>query len=151
MKKSPLRKDNSAQASDRFLNLATLRDLAALLEVRYPILIWYASKSDDPAQYHTFDIPKKKGGLRRIAAPVTPLKIIQGKLSWILQATYHPRGSVHGFVRKRNIVDNAAKHRNKRYVFNLDLEDFSLQSILEGSGVSSWPLPFPSAQTSQPH
>ena len=30
----------------------------------------------------------------------------------------------HGFKRKRSIVSNANKHRRKRYVFNVDLQDF---------------------------
>lgn len=30
----------------------------------------------------------------------------------------------HGFKRKRSIVTNAQGHRNRHYVFNVDLEDF---------------------------
>ena len=30
----------------------------------------------------------------------------------------------HGFTRKRSIITNATLHRNRRYVLNLDLEDF---------------------------
>jgi RNA-directed DNA polymerase len=30
----------------------------------------------------------------------------------------------HGFTRHRSIISNARAHRNRRYVFNLDLEDF---------------------------
>src|SRR6185437_5065944 len=30
----------------------------------------------------------------------------------------------HGFKRKRSIVTNATKHKNRRFVFNLDLENF---------------------------
>jgi RNA-directed DNA polymerase len=30
----------------------------------------------------------------------------------------------HGFKRKRSIITNARQHSNRRYVFNIDLEDF---------------------------
>ena len=30
----------------------------------------------------------------------------------------------HGFKRKRSIITNASQHRNRRHVFNVDLEDF---------------------------
>ena len=32
--------------------------------------------------------------------------------------------AVHGFSRKRSIISNARQHRRRRWVFNLDLEDF---------------------------
>ena len=35
-----------------------------------------------------------------------------------------PDRIAHGFKRKRSIITNARQHRNKRFVFNLDLENF---------------------------
>jgi len=36
----------------------------------------------------------------------------------------------HGFKKKLSIITNAEKHRNKRFVFNIDIN--SRQSILDG-------------------
>jgi len=36
----------------------------------------------------------------------------------------HPDQIAHGFKRKRSIITNARRHRNRRYVFNVDIEDF---------------------------
>jgi RNA-directed DNA polymerase len=41
-------------------------------------------------------------------------------------ATVHVRSdrASHGFVRKKSIITNARQHRNRRWVLNLNLEDF---------------------------
>ena len=65
-------------------------------------------------------------------APIAGLKLLQRNLSDLLQdcvgeidaAANRRNRTAHGFVRKRSIVTNARKHRNRRWVFNLDLEDF---------------------------
>ena len=74
--------------------------------------------------YHGFTIPKKNGQFRVINAPRKRLKEIQKTISFGLSSLYSPRNSTHGFIANRSIVSNAARHVDKKYVLNLDLEDF---------------------------
>lgn len=109
---------------ERFFALATARDVADLLEVRYDRLVWHLYSSDPERRYVTFEVPKRSGGSREIRAPGTALKLLQRKLNQVLQAVYEPRDSVHGFVPERSVRTNAGAHTRRRYVFNVDLEDF---------------------------
>ena len=82
--------------------------------------------------YTSFDIPKKNGDLRHIHAPKRELKFIQKRLADALY-TYHkdillknninPNIS-HAFQKGKSFITNASIHRNKRFVINLDLENF---------------------------
>ncbi|MDF4891802.1 reverse transcriptase domain-containing protein [Vibrio parahaemolyticus] len=74
--------------------------------------------------YKGFSIPKKNGEFRLIDAPKKELKKIQRFLANELAQVYTPRNATHGFVKDRSIVTNASKHVDKKYVLNLDLEDF---------------------------
>ena len=107
-----------------FHALTNARDVADLLEVSHSALTWHIYRSPKDKRYVVFDIPKRAGGVRSISAPASPLKMIQRKLNLILQEVYQPRACVYGFTRHRNIVDNSRIHTRKRYVLNLDLEDF---------------------------
>lgn len=83
--------------------------------------------------YTTYYIHKNKGGLREISAPSPFLKKLQQKLNKHLQGVYlqlKPECS-KGFVLhlsgrelRANIVENALPHVGKKYVLNMDLEDF---------------------------
>lgn len=109
---------------EKFLALGTGRELAELFELTYSRLIFHVYKTAKEMRYSTFLIPKKRGGTRLISAPVTPLKIIQRKLHQVLLAVYQPKSTVHGFIPDRSIVSNAKDHAGRRYVLNVDLEDF---------------------------
>lgn len=98
-----------------------------------PLAVAYILYKQAAAEkYSTFQIPKRNGGHRTIMAPTAGLKLLQRNLSDLLQdcvdeinaATNRQNRLAHGFVRKRSIITNAKKHRNRRWVFNLDLEDF---------------------------
>lgn len=110
----------------------TLSDLAKILGVKPAGLSYVLYKKGPAANYVQFTIPKRFGGTRSIAAPTDPLKMIQKRLSNVLQncaeeinaANQFKAQIAHGFVRKRSIVTNAEAHRRRRYVFNVDLEDF---------------------------
>lgn len=108
----------------KFLALKEPRNLATLLEVPYSYLTYLLYRSDPSHRYREFTIRKRRGGIRTIRAPSTSLRILQSKLNQVLQAVYSPRDSVHGFVRNRGILSNAELHVGKRYVLNVDLEDF---------------------------
>lgn len=111
---------------------AALSDLAKLLQFKPSGLSYILFKQPPSAKYKTFEIPKRNGGTRTIKAPIDALKLVQQKLSILLQDCVDEINSAknrkdriaHGFKRKRSIVTNARQHRNRRYVFNIDLEDF---------------------------
>ena len=106
------------------------RELARTLGVRYNQLnrILYAYDETGlrgtDKYYKSFDLNKKNGGVRHINAPTSELLRIQKKISKILQASIKTNNISHGFNVGRSIYSNANVHHNKRYVLNLDLEDF---------------------------
>jgi retron-type reverse transcriptase len=87
-------------------------------------LTYYANPKICPKRYIEFHVRKKSGGSRSIHAPVKGLKAIQSVLSLILQCIFDPHQAVMGFVRGKNIVENAKIHAGNHYVFNIDLKDF---------------------------
>ena len=98
-----------------------------------PKAVSYILYKQPPAtKYKTFQIPKRNGGQRTIKAPVDGLKLLQRKLSDLLQdcideiavANNRKDRTAHGFKRKRSIITNARQHRHRRWVLNLDLEEF---------------------------
>lgn len=105
----------------RFAVLTTTRDVATLLEVTPKKLAYYAYGN---RVYRTFEIPKRRGGTRVISAPANSLKILQKKINYVLRLIYRPKGVAHGFSVNKSIVSNAASHTKRRYVLNVDLQDF---------------------------
>jgi retron-type reverse transcriptase len=117
---------------DRLKSITTRAEMATLLQFKSAALSYILFKQPDAAKYKTFEVPKRTGGKRTIHAPIDALKLMQKKLSVLLQDCLDEINTAknlqnrvsHGFMRKRSIVTNARQHRNRRYVFNLDLEDF---------------------------
>lgn len=111
---------------------ATLGGLAKLLGFKPSGLSYILYKQSAATRYRTFQIPKRKGGTRTIKAPAKPLKLVQQRLSDLLQDCLDEINEsknrkdriAHGFKRKRSIITNARRHRNRRHVFNIDLENF---------------------------
>lgn len=110
----------------------TLHDVAALLNYKPHTLSYILYKKPDVQKYKKFEIPKRHGGTRQISAPLDDLRVMQRNLATLLQdcveaineANGLPDQIAHGFKRKRSISTNAKPHRNRRFVFNLDLSDF---------------------------
>lgn len=82
-------------------------------------------------KYKTFDIDKKSGGKRTIKAPEPKLRKLQSHLSHVLYQCLseieRERGAKpisFGFRKDRSITENASRHKRRRWVLNLDLEDF---------------------------
>lgn len=106
------------------------RELARTLGVKYRQLNLILYSYDETGlrgtdkYYKSFDLNKKNGGVRHINAPTGELLCIQKKISKILQASIKTNNISHGFNVGRSIYSNANVHHNKRYVLNLDLEDF---------------------------
>lgn len=109
-----------------------LSDLAALLGFKPKAISYILYKQPQGSRYTTFEIAKRSGGQRIINAPCSRLKLLQQRLSDLLQDCLdeingvHQRKdrAAHGFKRGRSILTNAQLHRHRRWVFNLDLEDF---------------------------
>lgn len=110
----------------------SLSDLAHLLRFKPKAVSYILYKQPQGSKYSTFQIHKKSGGQRIINAPCSQLKLLQQRLSDLLQdcldeindVQQRKDRAVHGFKRGRSIITNAQQHRHRRWVFNLDLEDF---------------------------
>jgi len=113
-----------AELAAGFRSLETPQDVARLLEVPYNRLVYHLWQVNPADKYEVFSIAKRSGGVRRITAPTTSLKLIQKKLSQVLQSVYEPRRSTHGFVAGRSIITNARQHLRRQWVLTLDLKDF---------------------------
>ena len=115
---------NPNELQDSFRQLAHPEDIARMLDVEYRSLNYWIYRTPESKRYKRFIIPKKSGGPRCIDAPTKNIKILQQKLNQVLQTVYTPKPSVHGFAQERNVRTNAQKHVGKRWVLNVDLEDF---------------------------
>ena len=109
---------------ERFFSLRNVRDVADLLEVPLGTLNWHLYRRHVDRSYTAFRIAKKCGGHRSISTPVTPLKMLQEKLSRVLYLAYSTKPPVHGFAHHRSIVSNASRHVGKPYILNIDIADF---------------------------
>lgn len=104
---------------------ASRGDVAKLLQTTLQGLTYILYAKPIQTKYKTFEIPKRGGGTRLIKAPEDDLKLLQQKLSDLLQdcldeinaAKKQNDRVTHGFRRKRSIVTNAREHRHRRWVF----------------------------------
>ncbi len=106
--------------------------LSQLLSINKQNLTYLLYKLKPNNCYRQFGIPKRNGGIRIINAPFTNLKVIQKNLASILLEYYETfikdNNLIHiisyGYEKKKNIYDNANIHKNKRFILNIDLENF---------------------------
>jgi len=113
-------------------------DVARILGFTPTALSYILYIQKDSSKYKLFTIPKKSGGQREIAASKDALKLLQQKLAKLLQTCIEEANTsneenedsklsysiAHGFAKGRSTLTNAIPHRNKKYVFNVDLVDF---------------------------
>lgn len=117
---------------EKLKSATSRRDLAELLGYKLKSLTYILYKIKDEDKYTEFSIPKKNGGVRQIKAPIDQLKKLQRRLADLLNKCCdeinkkgkQKRSISHGFRKKHSIITNANKHKNKRHVFNIDLENF---------------------------
>lgn len=110
---------------------ATIANVLLEIPISKMTYILYHSGGID-GHYTEFSIEKKSGGTRVLAAPDSDLKAIQKTLAkrlWVKQNIIWENLVVkpnltHGFVKGKSIYTNAYIHKNKKYVLNIDLEDF---------------------------
>lgn len=113
-------------------SLASIHELAWLLGYEPKGLAYVVYSKPYEGKYVDFQIPKRSGGKRTISAPVKSLKLLQSRLHTLLATCADDidveRGAKnkfsHGFRKNHSILTNATVHRGKRYVFNVDLNDF---------------------------
>lgn len=82
--------------------------------------------------YKVFEVPKKNGKTREICAPIDNLKRIQKRIKNKLTEIFldyleenNLKNTVsHGFQKGKSIITNAYIHRNKKYLLNIDIENF---------------------------
>lgn len=99
-------------------------NLAILLWTNYGKIKHFYYRGEMSRHYLGFEIPKKNGGKRKILAPTDKLKTLQGRIAGLLSKLYKPRAPVKAFLVGQSIVANARPHCRKKYVFNVDLENF---------------------------
>lgn len=110
----------------------TLQDVAHLLGFKPKALAYLIRVMHLSLRYSQFEIPKRSGGKRIISAPNARLKLLQKRLAKHLQlceaeiesARGVKQRLAHGFKKDQSILTNADVHRKRRYVLNIDIEDF---------------------------
>lgn len=110
----------------------SLQDVATLLQFQAKSIAYIIYKKPIQLRYKAFQISKRNGGVREIKAPEPDLRLLQQRLSQLLQNCVDEINDskklkddlAHGFKRKKSIITNAKKHQRRRYVFNVDLQDF---------------------------
>jgi RNA-directed DNA polymerase len=106
--------------------LATPAEVAAALNLTIPRLRWLAFHSDAAqlTHYIRFQVPKKSGGVRELAAPHRDLAAAQ---RWIFDNVLRKlptHAAAHGFNAGRSILTNAEPHVGQQILVNADLQDF---------------------------
>lgn len=98
-----------------------LTHLSILLQTTEELLM-----ADNNNSYDTFKFKKKSGGTREISAPHAYLKYRQEWIYHNILKPYNSGASVaaYGFVENKSILDNARCHLNKKWIINIDLENF---------------------------
>lgn len=117
---------------EKLQSAKNLTDFAKLLGFTPKGASYVLYKLPASQKYRTFEIPKKSGGTRTINAPEKSLSLLQKRLGELLYecVTEHQKGhprfwhASHGFQKDRTIVSNAEVHRRRRFVFNVDIENF---------------------------
>jgi len=118
-------------ALEKLKQATTLNEFAALLGYSPKGLSYILYQIPMQAKYATFTIKKRDGTDRLIKAPSPELKKLQQHLAnllYICRSEIERDGFIntvsHGFRREYSIITNAAQHKRKRFIFNVDLEDY---------------------------
>ncbi|MGV1906974.1 reverse transcriptase family protein [Agrobacterium cavarae] len=100
-----------------------LRSKAKLANLLYASQEKLLTLSEGEQRYFEFTKPKKSGGVRKISAPIPPLKAVQSRIADLLRRVTTPN-YLFAPVPGRSYADNAAFHVGARSVRLLDIEDF---------------------------
>ena len=118
--------DAAALAARELPVWSTPADVAAALDLDIPTLRWLAFAHPAPATTHyaRFEVPKRSGGTRTLAAPKPRLAAAQRALLEQLVSRLPVEDAAHGFVRGRSTLTGARLHVGRAIVVNCDLTDF---------------------------
>ncbi|MDG2941200.1 reverse transcriptase domain-containing protein [Exercitatus varius] len=119
---------------DRLRKCTCIADLVSEFKLKitakeFGYVVYHLS---DDLKYEEFYIPKKNGTLRRIHSPKPALKYIQKEFSSIIFNCINEirldninyLACNHAFERDKSIVSNANLHKNKKFILNIDINDF---------------------------
>ena len=107
--------------------IETDKELAKFLQIEYNTLRYLVYHRDVVTfdNYYRFDIPKKSGGMRHIAAPKTKLKAAQKQILDEILEKVKISDLSHGFIKSRSILTGAKAHNTSPdLLINIDLENF---------------------------
>ncbi len=107
--------------------LETDKDIAQLLQIEYSTLRYLAYHRDVVTfdNYYRFDVPKKSGGMRHIAAPKTQLKTAQRQILEKILEKAEISDVAHGFIKSKSVLTGAKAHQTSPdLLINIDLENF---------------------------
>ena len=104
--------------AERYAERFDLDELARRLDLRVEAL------RAVPPTYHTATVPKKRGGVRRLAIPNPRLKDTQRRILRRLLGALRTHYTATGFEPGLSIADNAAAHVGMAVVIKMDLIDF---------------------------
>lgn len=113
------------------LNLPVIKDdkeLAEFLNIEYKQLRYLTYHRDVVKfdNYVRYTVPKKKGGVRNIAAPKKILKNAQRTILDKILSRIEISQCAHGFIQGKSVVSGAQVHSVKKaeLLINMDLENF---------------------------
>jgi hypothetical protein len=128
--------------------LAGAEDVANALELPVARLRWlsFHRDVDTGTHYRRWQIPKRDGSPRTIAAPKRELKRAQ---RWALRTIFDKfpvHGAAHGFLANRSIVTNASAHAGADVIVKVDIKDFfptitwrRVRGLLRKAGMAEGP------------
>lgn len=96
--------------------------LASLLGKRTSYLASVINSSE--SHYRSFEIRKRRGGVRQIDAPYPALLECQRWINDNILSQVPLKDECNGYVKKRSILTNAAPHLNANVLLKMDLKDF---------------------------
>lgn len=112
-----------------FIN--NINELANLLHIKPKTITYSVYTLKIQNDYNSFTIPKKNGEERQIFAPKKNLIIFQKHILNLLlkrqeeiQKDNKGNKICHGFQKGKSIITNSNPHKNKRYILNVDIENF---------------------------
>ena len=108
--------------------IETDKDIAQFLQIEYKYITLFGAYHRDVMtfdNYYRFDIPKKSGGTRHIAAPKTQLKTAQRQILEKILEKAEISDLSHGFIKSKSVLTGAKAHKTSPdLLINIDLENF---------------------------
>lgn len=96
--------------------------LAAFLQMNRKRLFDLANHAHE--HYNRVELAQKNGKIRVLHVPDGALKAVQHQIQRNILMHFLPSPYATAYIRRRNLVDNAAPHVGKRYLLKLDITDF---------------------------